>query len=193
MILLNIRTSRYEFDQANWSKDMRSHIEKIYYEAATQFTIYTAPEIPVDAGTARGTLRARVKTFHGTITPMDRYINADVDIEPYIKRNKTGWGPDKGAKRSLYIFERQRDGKNFSFKFKTNIEHFIYRDTNVVTTDKNPQKPTPWYAILAGRRAFEKYLSDNLMINMPSIKKYLTTIRTDCLGDRIKEKRIKNA
>jgi len=186
MIYLNIRASRFELNRAKWSKAVEAHIEEVFYGAAYAFINAAGERIPVLTGTAKGALKAKVQSFKGTVTPMSTYIGATVIICP--KEKRTGRGPDKGAKRSRYIFERQRDGKNFTFKFKTNVLHLILRDTNIFKVGPTSQKPTPWYAIRAGTEAFQIYLKDNIVRGIPTLESYLTTYRTTVEQQRIVRK-----
>lgn len=156
------------------SKTVDEFFQRQLRNAARAWLRAVILKIPRYTGTARGTFR-----------PLGRYLK--VAVGPGIKYgyttpNRTSkriqgkvyqLGPVAGEQYSSFSFSRDANGE-YVFTFDQNLPYVIWNDIYPapawITLPSNP----PWFALEAGREAFNKYVS----FEMPT-RKFFQALEKD--------------
>lgn len=124
-------------------------------DAAREFVRKSFGHIPVDTGMAASTL-----------VPLGRFLNELVPVTPK-RRVRQGKSAELGQLKSGFEFK----AVNFIFSFEFNsrvFHHFLNDQFNI---KKVPS--SPWNSILIGSLAFTRFIAENLINTLPSIKLFV--------------------
>lgn len=114
------------------------------------------PKVPVYTGMARSSL-----------APLGRFINIAVPVTPIARKsNRT---PAMGESQSH--FEFYDNGVVYNFQWSTSVIHFIANEFYASSLPLT--HPTPWNAMQAGERAFNKYVKDILPTRIPGAGQFI--------------------
>lgn len=152
---LKIGTGKY-------TKALEDKLERLIKQAAKEWMRAVILRVPVLTGFAKGSIK-----FAGG--DLASFLNVSVPINPISKntryyRHSTGRRtektPEKGGLYSTYNFTSEQH--RFRFNYRNNISYFLVNDFFGKGTH------TPWNSMIEGRRAFSKYIRENL-ISLPKI------------------------
>lgn len=132
-------------------KELLKEMFTLLQDAAREFVRKSFGHIPVDTGMARSTL-----------VPLGRFLNVLVRVAP--KRRVLGKSPELGQLQSGFEFKIVKSV--FSFEFNSKVfHHFLNDQFNIKRVPSSP-----WNSILIGSLAFTKFIAENLINALPSIK-----------------------
>lgn len=146
-----------EFNDKEYITALNKKVEEQMKEAAREWLRAVIVRVPVYTGMARESL-----------LPLSRYLNVAIPIDPIAKRR----GPS-GEIQQYFAFEQQ--GEQFTFKYSTEVPHYLINEFNVGLGSPPLTHPTPWHSFEAGRIAWREYVTTVFKYKLPNIKTYFRT------------------
>ena len=155
---------KLELDLGKASKTFKQALQVQVRQATREFVRAVIIEVPVYTGMARGSLK-----------PIARIVNVAVPISPIAKgRNDKNIAKGESHGHVEFVDKGLEQGVLISIT----LAHYL---TNEFLTGQPDQKqlihPTPWKSFEAGKRAYKRYLRENLVKRMPRIASFLTKTR----------------
>jgi hypothetical protein len=145
--------NKLSIDPGRFTKTLDKTMEVQLRQAARAWLRAVVLKVPVWTGTARGTLR-----------PLGQFLRVSIPISP-VKR-KRGFGPDIGAQRSAFSFNKT--ATTYSFEFDQQLAYYAVNDFYHVNLPLI--NPTPWGSFRAGEAAFNKYVQTVLPERLPRVE-----------------------
>jgi hypothetical protein len=149
--------TKLSIDPGRFTKTLDKTMEVQLRQAARTWLRAVILRVPVWTGTARGTLR-----------PLGQFLRVSIPISPV--KFKKGFGPDVGARKSLYDFSKR--GTTYAFEFDQELAYYSLNDFFQVNLPL--RNPTPWGSFKAGEAAFNKYIATELPKRLPKVEDILT-------------------
>lgn len=171
------RFTYIDFDPKTYKKSFDEAMEVQMRQAARAWlrAMLTA-ELPVvrrGTGSSKGIPPVWTGTARGTLIPLGRFLRVAIPISPKVRR--PGRGPDVGAGKGKYNFDKSYD--RYYFRFSTQLAWYTINEFNA--SDLPLTHQTPWKGFEIGQKAFQDYCNTEMAKKLPKIRdsvKYKTRV-----------------
>jgi hypothetical protein len=148
----------FEFQYQPFLKTLDRKIKEQMQEAAKEWVLGVASQVPIYSGMAIGSL-----------LPLARFLKVNIPVNPVAPSRV-----DEGAALGFFSFDSAN--MEYTFSFTTDVAHYVFNEVNSNARLKNLKHPTPWRSFDAGREAWNNYINTEFFRNVPNVSEFVKLV-----------------
>lgn len=158
------RFDKLEFNKNEWTERTKKQLETQMRQGLREMLRVVIQEVPVYTGMARGSLM-----------PVGKFLRIAIPIspDPIAQYKHPGKNPDAGAALTSFEFVT----RGISPQFTLDIGTLHYQLNEFRRSKLKLRHPTPWNSFKKGRRAYVRYLKNNLLRRVTRLTRYISRQR----------------